>query len=290
MFYAIPYFGLEVFHIAGIPPVITLIIIAKILGIIVLLVEGYRLKLRLRTILVLFFLFQIIYEFFTRSLYFISHIFMHKDLTIEAFIQKLSDVNIVASFFVPPSILGPILIVKNNFNLEPLQGQIGGRIYFGLLAATIIMPLIATYITRERGNIRKYYDAFFLAHVIELLFNRVANLSTHYHIGKETTFFLGMHYGGKIRHETALYSVASLTILFAISWFLRKKIDIPGLLALIILCWICLSRVTFDFFRRNDAGMNYQVLGSLTLNQLVYFLIFAISFFLIYRMAKTQKR
>ncbi|MBM3256163.1 MAG: hypothetical protein FJZ04_01695 [Candidatus Moranbacteria bacterium] len=215
--------------------------------------EGKRLELSLDKTLLVFLVFYIMSSFLSRALFIFSRAFLHQDLERQ---------NVILYFFSTQ------------------------RVFFGVLIAVFVAIPIGAYLKKFMGDVRKYYDVFFLGLAACMIITRLGDALAHYHPGKVASVFWGIQVAGAYRHEPSLYEFISLILLFLLAWNLRRKIKTPGLLALIIVAWMSLSRVITDFFRARDLpffsqeggsafnSSNYYFESGLTLNQLAYFLIF----------------
>jgi len=204
--------------------------------------EAKRLKLNTRITAIIFILQMPVAEVFSKILFFISHKFFH----------------------------------QNIYTYPSWEGL--GRIYLGGQLGRVLTIITTTLVTKQdKQNTFKYFDVFLLGSIVSLLLYRISGLIHHAHIGKITTMPWGFVFQGEVRHETALYSIISLAILFIVAWKIRKKIQVPGFLSLIIISWISSSRFIIDFFRRSDRNMNYRLWDTITINQLVFFFLAVIS-------------
>ena len=210
--------------------------------------------------------------------------------------------------FVISNIISRIFFIISRIYLHhdfAYQGKVfyfytNQKISFGFILAIFLAVLIGVYIYDLRKEVGRYFDIFSIAY-LSLFFGRVGGALTRYHPGKITDSFWGSYYLGHYRHEPSLYEAASLLLIFIIALFVRKKIKIAGLLALIVLAWVSLSRVITDFFRNDDLLLanfnkanafetaNYHFKNGLTFNQLVYFLVFISSAILIYFLYRKHK-
>jgi len=216
--------------------------------------EAKRLKLDKHITAIIFVVQMIAGELFAKILFFISHKFLHQ-----------------------------------NIHFYPHWKNLG-RVYLGGELGRVLTIATTTLITRQtKQNTFKYFDTFLLSSVISLLLYRISNVIFHAHIGKVTTMPWGFVFQGEVRHETALYSVISLIILFIFAWKLRIKIQVPGFLSLIIVSWISLSRFIIDFFRRSDRNMNYRLWDTITINQVVFFFLFIVSISIMVHIIKHKK-
>lgn len=255
MFHFFPYipsvtwFGYEI----EIVPIMT--VICVIAYFLIVFFETKRLKLNLAASTLIFLLTFALYNIIGRVFFALSHIFLHQDFEHQ---------NKIFGFYT------------------------NQKIVFGFLFAQLFSVLIGVYVYEKRKEIRKYFDVFLFA-CTSLLFIRLGGALTHYPVGKITDSFWGNYYFRNYRHEPALYEAISLFALFLVAFFIRKKIRTEGILALIIVAWMSLSRVITDFFRSKDLPLkgltdqkfngadissNFHFESGLTLNQVNYFLLF----------------
>lgn len=195
--------------------------------------------------------------------------------------------------FVISNVLSRIIFIFSRIYLHhdfEFQGRVfyfytNQKVSIGFLLAIIMAIPLVIYFYNLKDRIGKYFDILMLAY-LSLFFGRLAGALTRYHPGKITDSSWGTFYLGHYRHEPSLYEAISLFLIFAIAIVIFKKIKTEGLLALIILAWISLSRVITDFFRSDDLlpasfkknngfeTSNYRIENGLTLNQIFYFILF----------------
>ena len=242
MLYAIPYFELKYFYFLGYPVQSWAVFFwaGWAMMVIITLKETKRLKLDLPTAWIMLLLSFLLSEFFAKLLFVLSHIFLHHDLNNDVII-KLCTL---------------------------------GRVYFGGLLGILIASWISVKITHQAKRFFNYLDIVLIGHIGSMIFYRFGNLLWHDHMGRITSFALGMMYYGQIRHEISLYEIINASIIFLLVWLTRKKIKQPGTIALLILFWIALSRFFLDFLRSNDLPKsNFHFSFGLTLNQVIYLTI-----------------
>jgi prolipoprotein diacylglyceryltransferase len=155
------------------------------------------------------------------------------------------------------------------------------KVSIGFLLAIILAVPLGAYVYDLKDRVGKYFDLIMLAY-LSLFFSRLGGAFSRYHPGKITDATWGTFYLGHYRHEPSLYEAISLLIIFFLSVFILRKIKTDGLLALIILAWVSLSRIITDFFRSDDLlpvsvkknngfeTSNYRLDIGLTLNQIAY--------------------
>ena len=240
------------YEIAIVPLMTVICVIAYFL---IAILETRRLKLNPATSVLIFLLTFTLYNIIGRIFFAFSHIFFHQDFEYQ---------NKIFGFYT------------------------NQKVVFGFLFAQVLAIFIGVYVYEKKKDIKKYFDVFLFA-CTSLFFIRLGGALTHYPVGKITDSFWGNYYFRSYRHEPALYEAISLLILFFIALLIRKKIKTGGLLALIIVAWMSLSRVFTDFFRSKDLPLkglidprfqgsdissNFHFENGLTLNQVNYFLLF----------------
>jgi len=247
-----PLFELRVinfFGIASFPSWKLLYFLGILASAVIVVSEAKRLNLGSSATGTIFGLKMVLGEIFGKVLFWISHLMLHRDIR-------------------------PDRILK----WDSL-----GRIYFGELLGIILGVFAGVFIFKERKNMAKFFDVFLLGHLGFIFFYRIGNLANHSHIGKITTVPWGFWYNGQIRHDPTLYELISIAALFSLAWILRKKVSRPGILSLIIIGWVSLSRFITDFFRSNDLPTsNFHFQNGLTLNQVAYGIIFVLCIGIIY--------
>lgn len=250
MLYFLPYFELKMIPLWGDYSIESWKIfwfLARVAVFLILLKEAKRLGLSRKTAWIIFILSVFLVSFFEKILFFFSHRYLHAD--------------------------GGLYAITFS------SWRAFGRVQLGAIVGIILTVIIAALITKKYKNIYKYLDILLLAHIAGSFFYRIGNLLWHSHIGKITAVPWGFWYNGQVRHEISLYELISLALLFPIAWPLRKKITQPGLLSLIILGWMSLSRFITDFFRSTDLpNSNFHFQNGLTLNQVAYGALFFICF------------
>ncbi len=267
----IPYLPSIVVFGYEVPTMPILTVVCTISYFLITVIETRRLKLSLQISIFIALATLILYNIFGRLLFVLSHIFLHQDFAYQ----------------------NKILWVYTN-----------QKIAFGFLIAQFLAILLGTYLYQNRYNLKKYFDIFILAQ-LSLFFIRLGGALMQYPIGKITdSSFWGFHYWRYDRHNPALYEAFSLFLIFIIALWLRKRIKVEGLLALIILAWISLSRVITDFFRSKDLPLksfsdpkfdgadtssNFHFENGLALNQIVYAVLFLTAITLAVKLIRKEK-
>lgn len=246
MSFFLPYLSNRILYVFGYPAIylfdwFLISWVGKIIALfLIVFPETKRLKLNKVTSIYIFLLTIFLTEYFARIIFVLSHYFLHHDLS------------------------------KFHNNYGTL-----GRVYFGAFIGSLLAIWLGTLIGKERKNIGKYFDIFLIYQIVTLFAYRIGNFMSHSHVGKITHLPWGIYYQGQLRHEPSMYELISLAILFCIVWPLRKKINPPGLLSIIIIGWISASRFIIDFFRGIDVpNSNFRLGNGLTLNQAMLALLF----------------
>jgi len=249
----LPY--LNYIHVAGylIPVIMVFYMITVLVYMLVLTAEVKRLSLNIFTVSVIFLLYFTFANIFSRALFILSRIYLHHDF------ENQSKV----------------------FYFYTAQ-----KISFGVLLGLFLALILGTYLRGQKKDRYKYADAFFLSYCAGLFIMRLGDAFTRYHPGKITNSFFGVYYLGAYRHEPSFYEAIILLLIFLFSWVIRKRLKIPGFLALMMLALTSLARFLTDFFRNNDLPLantehsnafvssNYHLWIGLTLNQIAYIVLF----------------
>lgn len=145
----------------------------------------------------------------------------------------------------------------------------GGMSFFGGFLAALLASMF--FVRRKKLAVWKIADTVAPALAAGYAVGRIGCLMIHDHIGKITNFFLGIKTPeGVIRHEPIIYEIVFNGIaLFAILWFLRKRIKQDGTLSVIFLVWFLSVRFITDFFRSADLPKSDIRYYGLTLAQIV---------------------
>lgn len=240
-----------------IPTVFLLSVIGYLVGITVIFWETKRRGLSYKVTLMILLLWNIVGGILTRLFFALSHFFLHQDLQNQKMLMG----------FYPEK-----------------------KVYFGFFLSVFIIVWLGVYLSKERKNYYKYLDVFMLGHIVLMLFFRWGNVVSYFHPGKITNVPWGVYNLGQIRHEPSLYEVLSLAVLIAIVLFLRKKVKLPGFISLIMVLWISLSRFLIDFFRSDDFPQsNFHFSNGLTMNQVAFYLVFMVSFFILLKTMRDHK-
>lgn len=207
---------------------------------------------------------------------------------------------IIEFFFSPLFSQGTYLIsrvVLHGEKAKPIidqtytVGGISGEVQIGGLIGNILAIFLGAYLFGVLKDFYKYLDIKMFAYTISLIPVRIATGLKHLHLGTVTNVPWGIEFPDKlVRHEPSFYEALSLGIIFIIALCLRKKITRPGLLSLIILAWISLSRVVTDNFRSVETDMIFRFGFGLTLNQIAYGLVFIVTSWAMHRIWKEHKK
>ena len=136
-------------------------------------------------------------------------------------------------------------------------GTRGFTFYGGFIVAAIG---IALYI-RHRGLSLSYLDAIAVGLPLGIAIGRIGDVIYGEHYGPPTDFFLGVqntHPDADVpRHDVAyhsggLYEVMIGSIVFAIAWPLRKRLDQPMMMVWLVLGLLASGRFV-EFFVRSDS-------------------------------------
>lgn len=144
----------------------------------------------------------------------------------------------------------------------------GGMVFYGGLVGAILFS--ALYIARKHLPLARYADVIAAVLPFGLAIGRLGCHFIRDHMGSLTTVPWGFVLpSGEIRHDTALYSVINGIIMIAIFWPLRKRIQTPGILSLLVLLWYGTSRFVIDAFRATDVVNSDPRFWGLTISQYI---------------------
>ena len=120
----------------------------------------------------------------------------------------------------------------------------------GLLAAATVGIL---FLRKRKLDVWAYADVIAFGLPIGYAIGRVGCFFIHDHPGIPTSFFLGVKYpDGIVRHDLGLYEFLNGLGLAVLFWFIRKKEQRPGMLAVIALLWYGSARFFLDLLRIGD--------------------------------------
>lgn len=141
-----------------------------------------------------------------------------------------------------------------NHLTEALRLWEGGlAIYGGVIAAFIAGGL---YVWKKNLDFWKYADVIFYSLTLGLAIGRIGCFSVHDHLGQKTSVPWGIVLpDGTIRHETALYEIVFVLLLFLVFTFVRRRAyfaERPGRLTAAFLIAYGLFRFVSDFYRATD--------------------------------------
>jgi len=189
----------------------------------------------------------------------------------QAWVYDLTFYSIVAGFIgaraghvlfswpegLPLTLLGAIDLTKGGLSFT-----------FGLAAA-----LTASFIYMKYKKIDALRFADFIAPyiVIAHIISRVGCFLTGMHIGKQTSFFLGVMVDGAVRHNVALYEIIILLAMLAALAYLRRFALPEGSIFATYLLLYAVLRFPLDFLRTDPTYYG------LTAAQYVLMGIFALS-------------
>lgn len=126
----------------------------------------------------------------------------------------------------------------------------GGMTVFGGFIGAVIA--YAIYVKKKKLPFWKFGDVVIFGLPLGLAIGRIGCFLIHDHIGKPTSFLLGMKYiDGLIRHENALYLVINGALLFLAYLLIDKYYQrkFAGLFVAFFMLWYGFVRFWLDFFR-----------------------------------------
>jgi phosphatidylglycerol:prolipoprotein diacylglycerol transferase len=140
----------------------------------------------------------------------------------------------------------------------------GGLQFSGGFAAAVVVGF-PTFRTWSRLTRWRSLDGYALGLTLGLAFGRVGCYSVGEHLGGPTSFFLATEYrGGSTRegpppigeviHNTSLYELVHLLVLFGLLWWLlrRRPAATPGTAIGAFCLWYGVARFLTDFLREYD--------------------------------------
>lgn len=256
MFYSISLFGQQIivwkiFWLLG-----------RVVFFLIFWLESKRLGLKKKTVLIIFLLNLFLINFFERLFFLLANRYLHQG---------------------------------NRYNfldtLNFFSTGTAGRVFLGTIIGVFSAIVIGTLISGERKKIFYYLDAGTLALIAGTFLYRIGNFLNHSHIGKITDVPWGIYHNSQLRHDISLYEMLNLLFVFSLGWALRKKIKTPGLIFALLLGLSSLIRFFTDFLRNDDLmTANFHFQNGLTLNQIFYFLIFAICTIIFSILSRKDKR
>ncbi len=130
----------------------------------------------------------------------------------------------------------------------------GGLAIYGGIVASVLAGWV--YLRRRRVSFWKYADVVAYAMPLGLAIGRIGCFMIHDHLGKTTNLPWGFQTAiGKVRHETAMYEILAMVIVFIIFSFIRKKEyfrNQPGRLVIMFFLIYGLFRFFSDMLRATD--------------------------------------
>ncbi len=215
--------------------------------------------------------------------------------------RKGTDANIILDLFIlilaGAIIGGRLFYVAEHYKEyagDPLRIFLiseGGMSFFGGFLAAVLAGVI--FVRRKKIPVWKIADTIAPALAAGYAVGRLGCLMIHDHIGKITSFFLGIKMpDGTIRHEPIIYEIFfNGILLFLILWFLRKRIKQDGLLSIIFLVWFLSVRFITDFFRSADLPDSDMRYYGLTLAQIVIIAILLIGLIsALFKLSKVKQK
>jgi phosphatidylglycerol:prolipoprotein diacylglycerol transferase len=134
----------------------------------------------------------------------------------------------------------------------------GGMAFYGAVFAVVLVVILLTL--RMKVSTWKFLDFAVIFGTVGQFFGRIGNIINGDVIGYPTTLpwgFVYQHPGSfPPRHDiayqpAAVYEAFICIILFAILWFLRKKVQ-PGILFFVYLFGYCISQIIVFIWRDNE--------------------------------------
>lgn len=260
MFLALPYFMFYSISLFGQQIIVWKIFwfLGRVVFLLIFWLEGKRLGLNKKTVLIIFLLNLFLINFFERLFFLLANRYLHSGNRY----NFLDAVNVFST-------------------------GTAGRVFLGTIIGVFAAIVIGVLISGERKKMFSYLDAGALALAAGTFFYRIGNFLNHSHIGKITDVPWGIYYNSQLRHDISLYEMFNLLLVFSLGWVLRKKLKTPGLIFTMVLGLSSLIRFFTDFLRNDDLmTANFHFQNGLTLNQIFYFLIFvtcAIIFSILFR-------
>lgn len=129
----------------------------------------------------------------------------------------------------------------------------GGMTVFGGFIGAVIAYII--FAKKKKLPFWKFGDIVIFGLPIGLAIGRLGCFLIHDHMGKPTSFFLGMEYtDGLVRHENALYLVINAAVLFLVYLLIDKyyKGKFEGVFVVSFMLWYGFVRFWLDFARATD--------------------------------------
>lgn len=147
----------------------------------------------------------------------------------------------------------------------------GGMIFYGGALLAFFFGFL--YVRKHRLSFWQIADLVAPSLALGIFIGRIGCFLIHDHLGKimKHPLFFGINYFGEIRHEPALYELASALLIFLVLWLIRKKIKKEGLLFIIFLLSYSGARFFIDYFRELDLRF-FWLTGSQYLSSILFFI------------------
>jgi phosphatidylglycerol:prolipoprotein diacylglycerol transferase len=154
----------------------------------------------------------------------------------------------------------------------------GGLSFHGAIFG---MCMVAIYVARKNKiHWFELTDSMVMAGAPGIFFGRMGNFINGELYGRITDSSIGMIFpnGGPYpRHASQLYEgFMEGLLLFAILWFLHKRVKIHGAVSAFFLMGYGVFRYIVEFFREADAQLGYYFGGTTTMGQILCFIMILI--------------
>ena len=159
----------------------------------------------------------------------------------------------------------------SNF-LEIFEFNAGGLTFHGGLIGALITGWI--YFKKQKKQLKISFlqlaDIFALVVPLGIFIGRIGCSLINDHQGAITNLPWAILWpDGILRHPVAEYLALNALIMFLVLWFLRKRIQKPGVIFIIFLIWHSISRFLLDFTRVTDTHLADLQLFGLFISQWV---------------------
>jgi len=129
--------------------------------------------------------------------------------------------------------------------------RIGLSSFGGVISAVVVFVLLV----RAKGwSMPQRTDWLSYGFTGAWLFGRLACFSIHDHPGKQTSFFLGVHMQGIVRHDLGLYELLLTIPLFALVTVLIRRPHRDGMITAVVGLTYLPARFALDFLRARDVA------------------------------------
>jgi phosphatidylglycerol:prolipoprotein diacylglycerol transferase len=130
--------------------------------------------------------------------------------------------------------------------LNPFSGLSSFGGFAGAVAALFL------WARWHREPVAPYADALAIGLAPGWLFGRLGCFTAHDHPGRHTSFFLGVHYPGGVRHDLGLDEALVAAVLTIVFFALRRRARPIGTYPAILALAYAPVRFGLDFLRAND--------------------------------------